>query len=82
MAVFGTRITGAAGFQHGLRISLVLAAVIGLAAAVAASRRVLKSTDADPHLRHLRVRLGPWGLGFLPAPAPAASPVSVMFPAG
>ncbi|MFJ4122164.1 MFS transporter [[Kitasatospora] papulosa] len=38
VAVFGALISMPAGFQHGLRISLVLAAAVGLAAAVAATR--------------------------------------------
>ncbi|MCC5480553.1 DHA2 family efflux MFS transporter permease subunit [Streptomyces barringtoniae] len=38
VAVFGALISGTAGFQHGLRISLTLAAVIALAAALAATR--------------------------------------------
>jgi sugar phosphate permease len=38
VAVFGALISAPAGFQHGLRLSLALAAVIGLAAAVAATR--------------------------------------------
>ncbi|PWI05095.1 MFS transporter [Streptomyces sp. NWU339] len=38
VAVFGALISGTAGFQHGLRISLTLAAVVALAAALAAPR--------------------------------------------
>ncbi|MGW7824521.1 MFS transporter [Streptomyces puniciscabiei] len=38
VAVFGALISGTAGFQHGLRISLTLAAVVALTAALAAIR--------------------------------------------
>jgi predicted MFS family arabinose efflux permease len=38
VAVFGALISGTAGFQHGLRVSLALAAVVALAAAPPAAR--------------------------------------------
>ncbi|MFF4835449.1 MFS transporter [Streptomyces sp. NPDC001315] len=44
VAVFGAMVSGTAGFQHGLRISLTLAAAVALAAALAATRMA-----ATPH---------------------------------
>ncbi len=38
LAVFGALVSGTAGLQHGLRISLILAAVVALAAALVVPR--------------------------------------------
>ncbi|MEV0830360.1 MFS transporter [Nonomuraea rubra] len=48
VAVFGTLIAAPAGFEHGLRVSLILAAIVALGTAVAATHLASARPDTSP----------------------------------